>query len=99
VSVCVNSFDYPLELCFSSFLPVSSLSSAGKIEKSRIDFREEDVVVVVVVVERDIDIARHWCGVALSLSLLLLLLIVDGGWQLLPSASAIVTYATDSPQI
>lgn len=97
--MCVNSFDYPLELCFSSLLPVSSLSSAGKIEKSRIDFREEDVVVVVVVVERDIDIARHWCGVALSLSLLLLLLIVDGGWQLLPSASAIVTYATDSPQI
>jgi hypothetical protein len=84
-------------LCFSSLLPVSSLSSAGKIEKSRIDFREEDVVVVVV--ERDIDIARHWCGVALSLSLLLLLMIVDGGWQLLPSASAIVTYATDSPQI
>jgi len=69
------------------------------LSRGQVEFGEEAVVVVgvvavVLVVERGIDIARHWCGVALSLSLL----IVDGGWQPLPSASAIVTYATDSPQ-
>jgi len=77
---CVNSFDYPLELCFSWFVLVSGLTSAGKIEKRRVEFREEAVVaVVVVVVERDFDIARHWCGVALSFA-------VDRGWWLATSS-------------